>query len=130
MDSNGLTPRVVEMPSGASAMQISGAVDAQKADALVFADHDLALAGIDVLRRLRKRVPVIVFDDDGNLRLLAPFLTTIAQPIKEMAEYIMQHIHGGANGEGISVVLPTRLVSGKLAAKIKAISSQASTSIQ
>ena len=147
MVGNALTPRVVRLPVAASVAEIGSAVgsifqEQGKVDALLFVEHDLVMAGLDVLRRLKKKLPVIGFDDDGSLRLLAPFITTVAQPLDEMAQYVLQCIHGDAEsvpeqsegneregardaaptkfaGVGDSVVLSTRLVMGASMIKSK-----------
>jgi len=105
MVGSALVPNVVRLPPGASASQISGEISSLleeqgKVDALLIADQDLVLAGADILRRHRKRLAVVAFDDDGNLSRLAPFVSAVVQVLDEMAEYVLQRIDRGAGGIG------------------------------
>ena len=79
----------------------------------VFAASDLMAAGaIQALRRAGRRVPadvaVIGFDDAPVARRTVPALTTVRQPVEELAMVATRLLLAGTTG--IDPVLPTELV--------------------
>ncbi|GAB3613132.1 LacI family DNA-binding transcriptional regulator [Humibacter ginsengisoli] len=75
-------------------------------DAIVFANDDMALGGMRVLREHRIRVPedvaVVGFDDFGLARVSTPAITTVRVPAERMsrlaAEQLFRLINGSAEG--------------------------------
>lgn len=84
----------------------------------VFACSDELAAGVYAAaaatgRRIPDDVLVVGFDDLRGARWLTPALTTVRQPIREMAAAAVDALAGAAAGgelSGASIVLPTRLV--------------------
>jgi LacI family transcriptional regulator len=86
-------------------------------DALVCANDELALATMVLLGRAGRRVPrdvaVVGFDDIMTSRYLAPGLTTVQQPVRELGRWAAIRLHERIAGRTFDVhpqVLPTRLV--------------------
>jgi LacI family sucrose operon transcriptional repressor len=84
----------------------------------VFANSDVIAAQVlQVCRKLQIEVPsqmkIVGFDDTYIARITNPQLTTIHQPIEEMAELAMDHLHAAVNGKLVpkSTVLPVYLVN-------------------
>jgi LacI family sucrose operon transcriptional repressor len=83
----------------------------------VFANSDLIAAQVlQACRKLNISVPdqikVVGFDDVNIASLTAPLLTTIHQPIEEMAEITIQLLDDAAAGKVIPkrTVLPVKLI--------------------
>ncbi|HSE72603.1 MAG TPA: LacI family DNA-binding transcriptional regulator [Nocardioidaceae bacterium] len=85
----------------------------------IFAASDLmASAALSVLAETGRRVPddvaVVGFDDIGGAERTSPPLTTLRNPVTEMAEQmtrmLLQQIHGQAAATPVRLVMPTRLV--------------------
>ena len=84
----------------------------------VFAASDLmALGAIDALRRLGRRVPddvaVLGFDDLPQSRLASPRLSTVRQPLDDMAARMVGEMLGlvqDPGRESVQVVLETELI--------------------
>ena len=79
----------------------------------IFAASDLMAAGaIQALRRAGRRVPadvaVIGFDDAPLARRTNPALTTVRQPVEEVATIATRLLLSGTTG--IDPILPTELV--------------------
>ncbi|MFC0547220.1 LacI family DNA-binding transcriptional regulator [Kutzneria chonburiensis] len=80
-------------------------------DGLFVANDLMAMGAIDVLRRHGKRVPedvsVVGFDDSGAALGCRPQLTTIRQPVEdmaaEMARLVLEHI--GGEGQRVTSVI-------------------------
>lgn len=86
-------------------------------DGLVCANDELALATMVVLGREGRRVPddvaVVGFDDIMTSRYLAPGLTTVQHPMRELGRWAAIRLHERIAGRRFDVqpqVLPTRLV--------------------
>jgi LacI family transcriptional regulator len=95
------------------AAEASGA----EVDGLVCANDELALATMVMLARHGRRVPddiaVVGFDDIMTSRYLAPGLTTVQQPMRELGRWAAIRLHERISGRRFDVhpqVLPTRLV--------------------
>lgn len=84
----------------------------------VFACSDELAAGVYAAaaatgRRIPEDVLVVGFDDLRGARWLSPALTTVRQPIREMAGAAVAALAGSAVGHELSatpIVLPTRLI--------------------
>jgi LacI family transcriptional regulator len=91
--------------SGAQAVA-SSLEDGRRFDGIVFANDDMALGGMRVLRERGIRVPedvaVVGFDDFGLARVSTPAITTVRTPAERMsrlaAEQLFRLIDGSAEG--------------------------------
>lgn len=112
-----LTPRVYEMEDDiiAKVFNENPEVDG------IFASDDLIAA--NVLREARQRgidVPeelkVIGYDGTEATRILLPELSTVQQPIKEIAEtaihLLMDQINGKEQGNSLETILPITIIEG------------------
>ncbi|MEO6521776.1 MAG: substrate-binding domain-containing protein [Mucilaginibacter sp.] len=88
-------------------------------DAVFFATNYIADNGLEAIRNLNLSIPqelgVIVFDDYNLFRLFTPSITAISQPIKEMAERVinlmLERLSATAEpGEARSFVLSSTLM--------------------
>lgn len=67
-------------------------------------------------KRIREDLKIVGYDGSNVTRLLLPGLTTIQQPIDEMADLAVQLLQARINGENVkSVVLPVTIWNGKTA---------------
>lgn len=97
--------------SGAHAMQwLLG--NAPGLDAVFAASDPMAAGALQVLRRAGRRVPedlaVIGFDDSPLARRTSPALTTVRQPVEELAALATRLLLSGMTGT--NPVLPTELI--------------------
>ncbi|MFB4311274.1 LacI family DNA-binding transcriptional regulator [Actinomadura sp. GTD37] len=81
----------------------------------VFAASDLMASGaLHALRRAGRRVPddvaVVGFDDIAGARFTDPPLTTVRQPIAEVARAIVRMLLTGADGGADPEIFPTELI--------------------
>lgn len=87
----------------------------------IFAANDTdASTIINLASEYGKRIPedlkIVGYDGSNITRLLLPGLTTIQQPIDEMADLAVQLLQARINGENVkSVVLPVTIWNGKTA---------------
>lgn len=87
----------------------------------IFAANDTdASTIINLASEYGKRIPedlkIVGYDGSNVIRLLLPGLTTIQQPIDEMADLAVQLLQARINGENVkSVVLPVTIWNGKTA---------------
>lgn len=101
---------------GAEAMRLLLA-DHPRLDGLMAASDPMAAGALRVLEAAGRAVPhqvaVVGFDDLGDADRLNPPLTTMHNPVGEMAEQatrmLIEQVNGGYRGP-LRVVLPTRLV--------------------
>jgi DNA-binding LacI/PurR family transcriptional regulator len=90
---------------------------AESFDGLFVANDLMAMGALDVLRKHGKRIPedvaVIGFDDSGAALSCRPRLTTVRQPVEdmaaEMARLVVERI-GGAGERVTSVIFEPSLV--------------------
>ncbi|WP_271079557.1 LacI family DNA-binding transcriptional regulator [Aurantiacibacter sp. MUD61] len=94
-------------------------LDLEKPPTAIFASNDDMAAGVMIAAHSRGlRVPedlsIAGFDDSQTARAMWPPLTTIAQPVREMAaaaaNAIIEHQRSGEGGEIESVELPFELI--------------------
>ena len=87
----------------------------------IFAANDTdASTIINLASEYGKRIPedlkIVGYDGSNVTRLLLPGLTTIQQPIDEMADLAVQLLQARINGQNVkSVVLPVTIWNGKTA---------------
>lgn len=87
----------------------------------IFAANDTdASTIINLASEYGKRIPedlkIVGYDGSNVTRLLLPGLTTVQQPIDEMADLAVQLLQARINGENVkSVVLPVTIWNGKTA---------------
>lgn len=91
--------------SGAAAVEqlLAGLRDeGELPDGIVFANDDMAVGGLRVLRRAGVRVPedvsVVGFDDFGLARVTTPGITTIRVPAEEMGRIATERLFGLVDG--------------------------------
>ncbi|WP_324673412.1 LacI family DNA-binding transcriptional regulator [Hymenobacter sp. GOD-10R] len=69
---------------------------------VLFTTNYLGVYGLEVLKRLGRRIPedmaVISFDDNDLFRLYTPPITVVAQPMEAMAEEIISMLLAALNG--------------------------------
>lgn len=87
----------------------------------IFAANDTDASTISNLaseygKRIPEDLKIVGYDGSNVTRLLLPGLTTIQQPIDEMADLAVQLLQARINGENVkSVVLPVTIWNGKTA---------------
>jgi DNA-binding LacI/PurR family transcriptional regulator len=87
-------------------------------DGIVVASDLMALGAMRVLQRLGRRVPddvaLVGFDDLGVAERTTPPLTTVRQPVEQMAEratrLLLDRIDGRETGGPYRLIIPTALV--------------------
>lgn len=91
--------------SGAAAVEqlLAGSRDEDELpDGIVFANDDMAVGGLRVLRRAGVRVPedvsVVGFDDFGLARVTTPGITTVRVPAEEMGRIATERLFGLVDG--------------------------------
>jgi LacI family transcriptional regulator len=72
-------------------------------DAVLFATNYLAISGIQAINELQIPIPgeigVISFDDNTHFDLFTPSITSIAQPVSDISDAIMQLLWMQLNGD-------------------------------
>lgn len=90
-----------------------------KGTAVFFATNYLGIAGLESCTRLKLKIPadlsVITFDDDDLFRLYPPGITTIQQPVSEIAktaiELLVQQINNSSSPlKQQQILLPPKLM--------------------
>lgn len=71
-------------------------------DAVLFATNYLGVYGLEVLKRLGRRIPsqiaVVSFDDNDLFRLYSPPITVVAQPMEALAEDVISTLLAALEG--------------------------------
>ena len=89
-------------------------------DAIFFATNYLCLAGLEAIEKIGLKIPtdiaVICFDDADIFRLYPPGITSVQQPVKEIAAKAMQLLMHQLSGKKLSagsskVILKPALIS-------------------
>lgn len=85
--------------------QISNFILKQKPDAIIFATNYLGLSGLESIKQLNISIPddlaVVCFDDNDIFKLWTPGITSIAQPIQEIAKTAIELLFKQINEEEI-----------------------------
>src|SRR5688500_4201386 len=91
----------------------------KKINAVLFATNYLAIAGLEALKDLNRKIPgdiaVISFDDNSLFSLFSPSVTAVAQPVEEISKKVIEQLMLCINDENrklknITIRLPTKLV--------------------
>lgn len=98
--------------------QITAFIRDKNPQALFFATNYLGLLGLDSIRKLNKRLPedlaMISFDDHDVFRLYPPGITSIQQPVEEIArtamKLLMSQLGKTDRMENRKVEIPARLL--------------------
>jgi LacI family transcriptional regulator len=121
---NGLKPLIKELPYTQNAKtlieRIASFLKSKKnIDAVLFGTNRDATCGLKVMNTLGIRIPeemaVVTFDDADAYELHTPQITTIVQPIEELADHAIRTLlnklnNPGANTKNQTVTLHTELV--------------------
>lgn len=87
--------------------------------AILFATNYLAIGGLHAIKELGIHIPnemgVVGFDDNTNFSLFSPSISAVAQPVKGIADKIVETLYSlldenGAPGHPLSIVLPVSLI--------------------
>jgi LacI family transcriptional regulator len=98
---NGLQPHVLFVPYGLETFPAAQKVKAfiekhREIDAILFATNYLTIAGLLVIKELGLRIPddmaIIGFDDNTHFPLISPSVSAVAQPVKKIADTIVETI--------------------------------------
>lgn len=87
-------------------------------DALIFSTNYIALSGLTVLRETQKSISkqygIISFDDNTHFDLFTPSITSIAQPIEDIAEGIIQTLLFRMKKENYNSSIETKILEPQL----------------
>jgi len=76
--------------------QIKQLLSAKKVDAVLFATNYLAISGLKALKQINKQIgddfSVIAYDDHEAFELHTPGISTVQQPLEEIAETVIKLI--------------------------------------
>jgi LacI family transcriptional regulator len=91
-------------------------IDNPKIDSILFATNYLAVNGLEMIRKLNRKIPddiaVISFDDHILFQLYNPPITSIVQPVQEISEMVISTLLEKLNNPSRSqkqLELPTQL---------------------
>ncbi|RNL55534.1 LacI family DNA-binding transcriptional regulator [Pedobacter jejuensis] len=74
--------------------QIKNLFNTQKIDAVLFATNYLAISGLKVLKQIKKKIgsefSVIAYDDHEAFELHTPGISTVQQPLEDIAETVIK----------------------------------------
>ncbi|RYE19243.1 MAG: LacI family transcriptional regulator, partial [Sphingobacteriaceae bacterium] len=95
--------------------------DNKQIDAVLFATNYLAIKGFETLRNLKirigKDIAVIAFDDHEFFKVFNPPITAVAQPMKDLSDYLisilLKKLHAETEADlqtPNQIVLPTNLI--------------------
>lgn len=90
----------------------------QKIDAVLFATNYLAISGLKVLKSIKKKIgtelSVIAYDDHEAFELHTPGISTIQQPLEEIAETVIKLLLSQLSSKtklpNQEVIIPTTLI--------------------
>ncbi|WP_341226646.1 LacI family DNA-binding transcriptional regulator [uncultured Arcticibacterium sp.] len=115
---NNLKPSVLKIPYDVdytgNANKILGFINKNtEIDAVIFSTNLLTLSGLGAINKLDRKIGLISFDDHLLYEVFTPSITAISQPVKIMAEKIMENLLKMINGNqpfvSDTIVLPTVL---------------------
>ncbi|KQM75949.1 transcriptional regulator [Pedobacter sp. Leaf216] len=98
--------------------QIKVLLENKKVDAVLFATNYLAISGLKVLKKINKKIgddfAVIAYDDHEAFELHTPGISTVQQPLEEIAEnvikLILKQLSSKTKIENQQVIIPARLI--------------------
>jgi LacI family transcriptional regulator len=98
--------------------QIETLLQTKKIDAVLFATNYLAISGLKVLKKINKKIgddfAIIAYDDHEAFELHTPGISTVQQPLEEIAEnvikIILKQLSSKANPENQQVIIPAKLI--------------------
>jgi LacI family transcriptional regulator len=98
--------------------QIKQLFKAKKIDAVLFATNYLAISGLKVLKQINKKIDdqfaVIGYDDHEAFELHTPSVSTIQQPLEEIAETIIKLILNQLSSKSKlpdqQIIIPAKLI--------------------
>ncbi|MBC6111552.1 LacI family DNA-binding transcriptional regulator [Pedobacter fastidiosus] len=98
--------------------QIKTLLESKKIDAVLFATNYLAISGLKVLKQINKKIgddfAVIAYDDHEAFELHTPSISTVQQPLEEIAEtvikLILSQLSSKTKLENQQVIIPAKLI--------------------
>ncbi|MFC4209659.1 LacI family DNA-binding transcriptional regulator [Pedobacter lithocola] len=98
--------------------QIKNLFNTQKIDAVLFATNYLAISGLKVLKQIKKIIgsdfSVIAYDDHEAFELHTPGISTVQQPLEDIAETVIKLILSQLSSKtklpNQQVIIPAKLI--------------------
>lgn len=98
--------------------EIKNLFQSKNVDAVLFATNYLAISGLKALKQLSKKIgkdlSVIAYDDHEAFELHTPGISTVQQPLEEIAETVIKLILSQLSSNGKlpieEVIIPTKLI--------------------
>jgi len=98
--------------------QIKTLFESQNIDAVLFATNYLAISGLKVLKQIKKQIgdnfSVIAYDDHEAFELHTPGISTVQQPLEEIAETVIKLILSQLSSKSKlpnqQVIIPAKLI--------------------
>ncbi|GAA4209864.1 LacI family DNA-binding transcriptional regulator [Pedobacter jeongneungensis] len=98
--------------------QIKQLFEQKNIDAVLFATNYLAISGLKVLKQINKKIgddfAVIAYDDHEAFELHTPGISTVQQPLEEIAEnvikIILKQLSSKTKLENQQVIIPAKLI--------------------
>jgi LacI family transcriptional regulator len=98
--------------------QIKDLFSSKKIDAVLFATNYLAISGLKVLKQINKKIgddfSVIAYDDHEAFELHTPGISTVQQPLEEIAETVIKLILNQLSSKtklpNEQVIIPAKLI--------------------
>ncbi|MCZ4225241.1 LacI family DNA-binding transcriptional regulator [Pedobacter rhodius] len=92
--------------------------NSEKIDAVLFATNYLAISGLKVLKSIKKKIgaelSVIAYDDHEAFELHTPGISTVQQPLEEIAETVIKLLLSQLSSKSIlpnqEVIIPATLI--------------------
>ncbi|WP_316831219.1 LacI family DNA-binding transcriptional regulator [Pedobacter aquatilis] len=102
----------------ATISQIKTLFQSQEIDAVLFATNYLAISGLKVLKEIKKKIgadfSVIAYDDHEAFELHTPGISTVQQPLEEIAENVIKLILSQLSSKSKlpnqQVIIPAKLI--------------------
>jgi len=103
---------------GATIGEIKELFQSENVDAVLFATNYLAISGLKALKQLNKKIgndlSVIAYDDHEAFELHTPGISTVQQPLEEIAETVIKLILSQLSSRNKlpneHVIIPTKLI--------------------
>ena len=98
--------------------QMESLFNDQQIDAVLFATNYLAISGLKVLKQIKKQIgadfSVIAYDDHVAFELHTPGISTVQQPLEEIAENVIQLILSQLSSKSKlpnqQIIIPAKLI--------------------